>query len=88
MRRIAFLLLAALLLPQGTALAQERERQGLQRQEMQPRERNQRESLSRERAERHQPQREHRFTREERDKLRQDLMDANREMRGRRGGRQ
>ena len=85
MRRFAFLLLAVLLLPQGTALAQERGRQGAQRQEMPPRERNQRESFSRERAERHQQPREHRFTREERDKLRQDVMDANREMRGRRG---
>jgi Ni/Co efflux regulator RcnB len=86
MRRIAFLLLAAALLAQGTALAQGRERQDLRRQEMQPRGgRENRESFSRERAERHQQQREHRFTREERDKLRQDLMDANREMRGRRG---
>jgi hypothetical protein len=86
MRRIAFLLLAALLLSQGTALAQERGRQGVQRQELQPRGgRENRESFSRERAERHPQQREHRFTREERDKLRQDLMDANREMRGRQG---
>ena len=79
------MLLAGLLLAQGTALAQERDRSRAERPEMQPRERNSRESFSRERVERHPQQREHRFTREERDQLRRDVMDANREMRGRRG---
>lgn len=84
------MLLAGLLLAQGPALAQERDRSRMQRQEAPARERDSRESFSRERTERHQQQqqREQRFTREERDKLRQDVMDANREMRGRRQGRQ
>jgi Ni/Co efflux regulator RcnB len=85
MKRLAPLLLAGFLLAPGPALAQDRER--FMRQEMQPRERDRRESLSRERPaprERHQDRR---FTPEEREKLRQDLLDANREMRGRRGRR-
>lgn len=86
MKRLAFLLLAGLLLAQGPALAQERERPRFQRQEAQPRERarEERSSMRRERVERGERHREHRFTREERDKLRQDLLDANREMKGRR----
>jgi hypothetical protein len=36
--------------------------------------------MRRERVERSEHRREHRFTREERDKLRQDLLDANRDL--------
>ena len=84
MKRFYVLLLASILLAQGTALAQERkgrearaERQGLA-----PREqaRDERKDARRERMD----GREHRFTPQEREKLRQDLLDANREMRGRR----
>ena len=85
MRRIALLVLAGLLLAQGSALAQNRERH--LRQEMQPRERDRRESFTRERSSPRERQHERRFTQEEREKLRQDLLDANREMRGRRGRR-
>jgi len=85
MRRIALLLLAGLLLAQGPALAQNRERH--MRQELQPRERDRRDAFSRERPSPRERQQGRRFTQEEREKLRQDLLDANREMRGRRGRR-
>lgn len=75
--------LAALLLAFAVAapvLGQERGRdRQVQKQGMQPRE--QRE-MRREHRDRRDGER-HRFTREERKQLRQDLMDANREMKGR-----
>ncbi len=82
MKRLLLLLLAGMLLAQGPALAQSRERH--MRQELQPSERDRRESLTRERSTPRERHRERRFTREEREKLRQDLLDANRELRGRR----
>jgi len=84
MRRLALALAAGLLLAQGSALAQERDRSRFQRQEMQPRERGEREALRRERSDPRERHREQRFTPAEREKLRQDLLDANRDMRGRR----
>jgi hypothetical protein len=85
-KRLACLLLASLLLAQGPALAQVRERPRLERQDAQPRERarQDRSSMHRERMDRSERHREHRFSREERDKLRQDLLDANRDMKRRR----
>jgi Ni/Co efflux regulator RcnB len=84
MKRYAVLLLASLLLAQGMALAQPppgRERR-VERQSLAPRERAgaERKDARRERMD----GRERRFTPQEREKLRQDLLDANREMRGRR----
>jgi hypothetical protein len=86
MKRRALLVLAALLLAAAPALAQERGGAGLQPQQLAPRERarEDRESFRRERVERAERRERHRFTREERDKLRQDLLDANREMGSRR----
>jgi Ni/Co efflux regulator RcnB len=84
MTRLAWLLLASLLLAQGPALAQDRgrdrDRDRVERREMQPRD--DRREMRRERMDRRE-RREHRFTREEREKLRQDLLDANRDMRRR-----
>lgn len=79
MRTLLALVLAALLA--APALAQDRggrERQ-LQKPGMQPREHRE---MRREHRDRRDGER-HRFTREERKQLRQDLMDANREMKGR-----
>jgi Ni/Co efflux regulator RcnB len=84
MKALAVLLVAVAAFAAGTSLAQQ-PTQGrgaqAQKQSMQPRERTREDprEFRRERAER----REH-FSREERDKLRQDLLDANREMKGRR----
>jgi len=80
------LLLAALFLAQAPAHAQERGLRGWQgqKQGLAPREREDREELRRERTERHEQRREQRFTPAEREKLRQDLIDANRDMRRRR----
>jgi hypothetical protein len=80
MKLRAVLLLASILLVQGSALAQprpERER-NLERQGFAARERA-REDRRDARRERMQRQG-HRFTPQEREKLRQDLIDANREM--------
>jgi hypothetical protein len=79
MKTVAALLFAfAVALP---ALGQERGRdRQMQKQGMQPQERPR--EARRERMERRDSER-HRFTREERKQLRQDLMDANREMKGR-----
>jgi len=87
MKRIALLLLAGCLLAQGPALAQGRDRSSMQREQTQSRERDRRETLTRERPAPREHRREHRFTPAERDKLRQDLLDANRDMRGGRQGR-
>jgi hypothetical protein len=81
MKRRVILLLACVLIGQGAALAQPppgRERR-VERQGLAPRERAReaRKDVRRERADR----REHRFTPQERQKLRQDLLDANRDMR-------
>ena len=80
------LLLAALFLAEAPAHAQERGSRGWQgqKQGLAPRERVEREQMRRERSEPREERREHRFTPEEREKLRQDLIDANRDMRGRR----
>jgi len=79
MKVLAVLLVAVAAFAAGTSLAQQ-PTQGrgaqAQKQSMQPRE--DRREFHRERRDR----REH-FSREERDKLRQDLLDANREMKGR-----
>lgn len=79
---VALLLALAALAP---VQAQERPWRGLQGQKegFAPRERVEREQMRRERTERGEERREHRFTPEERDKLRQDLLDANRDMRRR-----
>jgi hypothetical protein len=84
MRRLAALVLAGLLLAQGATLAQERDRSRAERQETQPRDRDHRQSFGRERSDPRERHREQRFTPAEREKLRQDLLDANREMRGKR----
>jgi hypothetical protein len=82
MRAAAALLLAVLLLAQGPAYAQERSWRGAQGQQQgfAPREREGREELRRERPERREVRRERRFTPAEREKLRQDLLDANRDL--------
>ena len=88
MKALLSLVLAAAVLAAWPAAAQQSP-QGrgaqLQKQGMQPRERmrDDRREFRRERMERRDGER-GRFSREERDKLRQDLLDANREMKGRR----
>jgi Ni/Co efflux regulator RcnB len=88
MKVLVPLLLAAAVFAAGSALAQQPP-QGrgaqMQKQGMQPREgmRNDRREFRRERMDRRDGER-GRFSREERDKLRQDLLDANRDMKGRR----
>ena len=88
MKLAAALLLAALCLANAPAPAHAQERGGRggpgQKQGLVPGERADREAQRRERAERREQRREQRFTPEERQKLRQDLLDANREMHGRR----
>ena len=83
MRLAVALLLAFLCLT--PAQAQERPWRGLQgqKQVLVPRERVERGEMRRERLERREERREHRFTPEEREKLRQDLIDANRDLRRR-----
>jgi len=82
MKLAAALLLAVLLLPQSPAHAQERGWRAFQgqKQGFAPRERESREELRRERPERREVRREQRFTPAEREKLRQDLLDANRDL--------
>ncbi|MGH8720567.1 MAG: hypothetical protein ACREU4_01185 [Burkholderiales bacterium] len=82
MRVAVTLLLAALLLAQTPAYAQDRGWRGQQgqKQGFAPREREDREAPRRERMERREERREQRFTPEEREKLRQDLLDANRDL--------
>jgi hypothetical protein len=82
MRRLAWLAIAVLLLAQGSALAQRQERSQAERRPSQAQPRDRRQSLSRERSAPSDRQREQRFTPAEREKLRQDVMDANREIRG------
>ena len=86
MRLAVTLLFAALMLAQVSASAQDRGWRGQQgqKQGFAPREREGREALRRERSERREDRREQRFTPEEREKLRQDLLDANRDLRRRR----
>ncbi|MDH4173630.1 MAG: hypothetical protein OEW90_09950 [Betaproteobacteria bacterium] len=81
------LLVAAVLLAHLPAPVQAQDRgwrgsQG-QKQGLAPSRRENREEVRRERGERREQSREQRFTPEEREKLRQDLLDANRDMRGR-----
>ena len=87
MRTILTLLLGAVLLAHAPAYAQEQPRRGeqFQKQGLQPRDRprEERREFRRDRAEREDGER-GRFSREERDQLRQDLLDANREMKRRR----
>ena len=86
MKAFLTLALALALLAAWPAVAQQQGRGAQpQKQGMQPRERmrDDRRELRRERMERRDGER-GRFSREERDKLRQDLLDANREMKGRR----
>jgi hypothetical protein len=84
MRLAAALLLAAVFLANAAppAHAQDRGWRGTQgqKQGFAPRERESREALPRERTERRELRRERRFTPEEREKLRQDLLDANRDL--------
>jgi hypothetical protein len=86
MRLAVALLLAAVCLANAPAYAQERGWRGAQgqRQSLVPSERPERGAQRRERTERREPRRERRFTPEERRQLRQDLLDANRDIRGRR----
>ena len=83
MKALAVLLVAVAAFAAGTSFAQQ-PAQGrgaqAQKQSMQPRE--DRREFHRERMDRRDGER-GRFSREERDKLRQDLLDANREMKGR-----
>ncbi len=84
MKPLIALLAAAALLVHAPAPAQAQDRvwrgsQG-QKQGFAPRERGEREALRRERAARREEERARRFTPEEREKLRQDLLDANRDM--------
>jgi hypothetical protein len=83
MRLAVALLLAFVCL--APAQAQERPGRGLQGQKegFAPRERVEREQMRRERSERREQRREQRFTPAEREKLRQDLIDANRDLRRR-----
>jgi Ni/Co efflux regulator RcnB len=87
MKGFATLLLAAAVLAAGPALAQPPEGRNaqMQKQAAQPRERmrDERREFRRERMDRRDGER-GRFSREERDKLRQDLLDANRDMKRRR----
>jgi hypothetical protein len=80
---VALLLVFASLAP---VQAQERPGRGLQGQKegFAPRERVEREQMRRERTERRELRREQRFTPAEREKLRQDLIDANRDLKRRR----
>jgi len=82
MKPVFALLVAAVLLAHAPAHAQERGGRGAQgeKQGFAPREREGREALRRERSERREQRREQRFTPEEREKLRQDLLDANRDL--------
>jgi hypothetical protein len=83
MRLAAALLLAATCLAIAHAHAQDRGWRGVpgQRQSLVPSERGERETRRGEReAQRREPRRERRFTPEERQKLRQDLLDANRDL--------
>ena len=82
MRRLAWLALVILLLAQGMAFAQRQDRSNADRRQSQTQERDRRESLSRERSAPRERQREQRFTPAEREKLRQDLLDANRDIPG------
>ena len=86
MKPVFALLVAAVLLAHAPAHAQEREGRGAQgeKQGFAPREREGREALRRERPERRELRREQRFTPAEREKLRQDLIDANRDLKRRR----
>jgi Ni/Co efflux regulator RcnB len=87
MKILVPLLLAAAVLAAGPALAQPPEGRNaqMQKQGAQPRERlrEDRREFRRERMDRRNGER-GRFSREERDKLRQDLLDANRDMKRRR----
>ena len=86
MKAFLTLALAVALLATWPAAAQPQGRNAqMQKQGMQPRERmrDERREFRRERMDRRDGER-GRFSREERDKLRQDLLDANREMKGRR----
>jgi len=80
----ALLLVAAVLLvhAQAPAVAQDRGWRGAQgqKQGFAPRQREEREARRRARPERRDAPREQRFTPEEREKLRQDLLDANRDL--------
>jgi hypothetical protein len=82
MRLAATVLLAALLLALAPAQAQDRGWRGKQerKQGFAPPQRESRETLRRDRPERREERHEQRFTPEEREKLRQDLLDANRDM--------
>jgi hypothetical protein len=82
MKPVFALLVAAVLLAHAPAQAQDRGGRGHQgqKQGFAPREREDRQDLRRERAERREERREQRFTPAEREKLRQDLLDANRDM--------
>ncbi|MGH8708187.1 MAG: hypothetical protein ACREVD_09025 [Burkholderiales bacterium] len=82
MRVAVALLLAALLLAQAPAHAQDRGWRGQQgqKQGFAPPQREERDALRRERSDRREERREQRFTPAEREKLRQDLLDANRDM--------
>lgn len=82
MRLAVTLLLAALLLGQAPAYAQDRGWRGKQEQKQgfAPPQREGRETPRRERTERRDERREQRFTPAEREKLRQDLLDANRDL--------
>lgn len=82
MKLAVLLLFAALMLPPAPADAQDRGWRGQQgqKQGFAPRQREDRDALRRERTDRRDERREQRFTPEEREKLRQDLLDANRDL--------
>lgn len=82
MKPVFALLVAAVLLAQVPAQAQDRGWRGQQgqKQGFAPPQRESREVQRRDRTERREERREQRFTPAEREKLRQDLLDANRDM--------
>ena len=85
MNKALVLLVCALLAAQASAWGQERGARGndAQKQSFGPREREGRGDMRRERTEREGQRSGQRFTREEREKLRQDLLDANRDIKRR-----
>jgi hypothetical protein len=84
MRRLALALLAGCLLAQWPAPGQAQERSRAERQAPRSGPHERRESLTRERGDQRERRREQRFTPAEREKLRQDLLDANRDLKRRR----
>jgi hypothetical protein len=82
MRRFVLLVLASLLLAQGPAFAERNDGSRPESRAAQARQPDRRESFTRERSSPRERRSEDRFTPAEREKLRQDVNDANREIKG------